>query len=203
MELKLIGNKLIFNRKLSILDQFVIDFIRVLEKCHVKYVVVSGYIAIVFGRSRNTEDIDIIVEKLGKRKFTKVWSTIIKSYECLNTLDLNSAYIDYLSEGSALRFSKKGKYIPNIEFKFADEPVSRMAIRTALCLILNGNCINISRLELQIAYKMYLGSDKDLEDAKFLFELFEDKLNNSKLYNFLKAFKIRKILIKRYLKVLK
>lgn len=39
-------------RELSMLDKFVIGFTRLLEKHGVRYVVVSGYVAIVFGRSR-------------------------------------------------------------------------------------------------------------------------------------------------------
>ena len=31
--------------------------------------------------------------------------------------------------------------------------------------------INISPIELQIAYKIYLGSDKDYEDARYLYLL--------------------------------
>ena len=37
--------------------------------------------------------------------------------------------------------------------------------------------IYISPIELQIAYKLYLGTDKDLEDAFFLYELFKEKID--------------------------
>jgi len=45
----------------NILDKFVIEFTNILEK-HAKYVVVSGFVAIVNGRVRGTEDVDLIVE---------------------------------------------------------------------------------------------------------------------------------------------
>ena len=47
----------------NILDEFCIKFCKVLEK-QCRYIVVSGFVAISSGRSRATEDIDIIIEKL-------------------------------------------------------------------------------------------------------------------------------------------
>jgi len=41
--------------------------------------------------------------------------------------------------------------------------------------------INISPLELQIAYKLYLASDKDISDAVFLYTLFKKALNREEL----------------------
>jgi uncharacterized protein (DUF1330 family) len=46
------GSTVVLERELSMLDKFVIGFTRLLEKHGVRYVVVSGYVAIVFGRSR-------------------------------------------------------------------------------------------------------------------------------------------------------
>ena len=43
---------------------------------------------------------------------------------------------------------------------------------------------------LQIPYKLFLGSEKDIEDARFLFKLFEDKLNIGLLKMFLINLKI-------------
>jgi len=63
----------------------------------------------------------------------------------------------------------------------------------------NGKTVYISPLELQIAYKMFLGSLKDMEDAKFLFELFEDRLDKKALLNFLKALKVKNRNVKEWL----
>ncbi len=41
--------------------------------------------------------------------------------------------------------------------------------------------LKIAPLELQIAYKLYLGNGKDLGDAVFLYELFKQVLENSEL----------------------
>jgi hypothetical protein len=200
VELTITGNKIIFNRELSLLDHFAIDFIKLLEKHQLNYVVVSGYVAIVFGRSRNTEDVDIIVEKPSQTIFSLLWNDIIKRYECINTSDPNDAYVEYLSQGCGIRFSKKGTIIPNIEFKFVHGNDDYMSMTQAQILVLNDNPLRISPLEMQIAYKMYLGSDKDFEDAKFLFDLLREHLDIGKLTTFITSFRIKNSLVKKYLK---
>lgn len=47
----------------NILDDICTKFCKVLEK-HCKYIVVSGFVAISSGRTRGTEDIDLIIERL-------------------------------------------------------------------------------------------------------------------------------------------
>ena len=59
MELKFSGNKIVFEKELNKLDKFVIDFTSILNKLDIRYVIVSGYVAILFGRNRSSEDIDI------------------------------------------------------------------------------------------------------------------------------------------------
>jgi len=43
-------------------------------------------------------------------------------------------------------------------------------------LVLNEFDINISTSELQIPFKLYLGSEKDYEDARYLYQEFKEKL---------------------------
>ena len=49
----------------------------------------------------------------------------------------------------------------------------------------------ISSLELQIPFKLYLGSEKDIEDAKYLYNLFKDKIDLILLKEFNQKFKIQ------------
>ena len=41
-------------------------FTRILDTCEAEYVIVSGYVAILTGRSRSTKDIDVILESLSE-----------------------------------------------------------------------------------------------------------------------------------------
>ncbi len=41
-------------------------------------------------------------------------------------------------------------------------------------------------MEVQIAYKLYLGSDKDIEDAVYLWEIFKDYIDKNRLNDFMR-----------------
>jgi len=165
----------------TLLDKFVVDFTRILQK-HAKYVIVSGYVSILFGRSRATEDIDILVEKMSKNKFYDFHSDLQKNSYWRVNIENKDKILRMLLDGLAVRFAKKQNIIPNIEFKFVKNNLEKNAIKTSLDVIILTGRIKISNLELQIAYKeKVLKSDKDLEDAKHLEMVFKDKINKELL----------------------
>jgi hypothetical protein len=55
-------------------------------------VVVYGYVAILFGRARATEDIDILVKDMDQESFEKFWREIHKSFWCLNAENSEDAF---------------------------------------------------------------------------------------------------------------
>lgn len=181
-------------KELNFLDKLVIDFSCILNTHKIKYVIVSGYISILFGRSRTSEDIDIIVENIDFEKFDKLWNDINNSgFECINAADAKDAYGKYLSNGSPIRFSRKNRFIPNIEFKFPKVDLDLWVLSERKEVILNGNKLFISPLELQIAFKLYLGSEKDIEDARYIYRLFEDKINIELLQEFNRKLKVESL----------
>ncbi len=199
MEIEFKEDKIIFNRELSLLDSFVLSFTEHLIKNNIKYVIISGYVAILFGRSRLSEDVDILVEHISFENFLKFWSEIEQSYECLNTGNSYEAYNDYLINHHALRIAKKGCFIPNIELKFVKNDLDRYSLENRKHVKLADRSLYLSPLELQIPYKLFLGSEKDIEDARFLFKLFKDNLNIVLLKMFLIKLKISDSHAKRYL----
>ncbi len=169
------------DRKLSELDKFVISFIRILEK-HANYVIISGYISILLGRSRATEDVDVYIKKIGFEEFSKLYREIDKAgFWCINAEDEKEVFA-YLSEGMAVRFARKGTAIPNFEVKFPKRSVDEDAFDDFVTVILPVGKIKISSLERQIAFKKYyLGSDKDEEDAVHIEELFRELIDYEKV----------------------
>jgi hypothetical protein len=184
MNITITGTKITFDKQQNRLDRFVIDFTSLLNKLPVRYVIVSGYVAILFGRSRTSEDVDFIVEKLEPKIFKKVWTTISRTFYCINTSNLNEAYGDYLCSGLSLRFAKKNTFIPNIEFKFPKIDLDRWTIQNRKKVIVNSHYFYVTPLELQIPFKLRLGSQKDIEDARHLFKLFEETLDMDLLEEF-------------------
>ncbi len=187
MNFDISANQIKINKELNELDSLVIDFIRILNKEKIGHVLVSGYISILFGRSRSSEDIDLISKKISRKKFTTLWKSLSKNFECITADNPKNAYENYLMKHSALRFSRKGTFIPNMEFKFPKMDLDNWVIENSKQVILNRKFhIRTSPIELQISYKLFLGSEKDIEDARYLYKLFEKTLDANLLKYFLK-----------------
>lgn len=163
------------------LDRFVFDFIDILKK-HIDYVIISGYVAILFGRSRATEDVDVFIKEMSKERFVSFYSELKeKGYWCLNG-ESDSGLYDYLVEGLSLRFADNGEVFPNFEVKFAKKRLDMEAFADALTVITELGSIKVSSLERQIAFKRhYLKSDKDIEDAEHIEKVFKEHIDYGKV----------------------
>ncbi len=154
------------DKELSELDRFTIEFVNTIKK-HTEYVIVSGYVSIILGRSRGSEDIDIIIPKMNEEKTKEMIEELLKKrFYCLNT---EKDHFEYLNDKVALRFAKEGTVIPNMEMKFAKNKIETIALKNKIRVKIKGKEIYISQLELQIAFKeQILKSPKDIEDAKHI-----------------------------------
>ena len=178
--------EIFLGRELNKLDEFVVDFIKPLKD----YVIVSGYVSILFGRSRATEDIDLLVPKMNRQDFEALWEKIdMNGFECINTSNPEEAF-EMLQE-HAIRFAKKGMAIPNIEFKAIKNDLDRYSFDKRVRVILKKGSVFISSLEMQIAYKLSLGSEKDIEDARHLYKLFEEKIDRKELFDLMNKLNVK------------
>jgi len=154
----------------NILDKFIEDFAQVLER-HCKYIVVSGFVAIAHGRTRATEDIDVIVERLSKEDFEKLFNDLIKSgFECMQSSDPIKVYSDYLNQDTSVRFTNRENFLPpEAELKFAKDELDNLQLNNRRKLPFTRLDIWFSSVESNIAFKEeFLKSDKDIEDARHL-----------------------------------
>lgn len=197
MEIERKGNTIrLKNKELNNLDRLVLEFISLID---FDYVIVSGYVAILFGRSRTTEDIDLFINPRSEEKFYSFCHSLEKhGFNLLNAADAKEAY-DLLKEGISLRVIKGKEVFPNFELKLMNSPLSKTSMSERINVVLDEGRLYMSPLELQIAYKLYLGSDKDFEDARHLYRFLRDYLDVDKLKYFLKEMKIRKGIIKEIL----
>lgn len=192
MEFEFDGETLKLNKVLSDLDNIVFDFIRLLEECGIKYVIISGYVAIFLGRTRTTEDIDIFIERIDFRKFGLFFDKLIKKkYWIINTDDKSDAF-DFLEKGLAIRIAEKGKAIPNFEIKFPKKDTDFLSLQSPMRVQVNNRTLFMSPLEIQIPFKLWLGTDKDIEDAIHIHELFKGKLNKDIMTNIAKQLGVEK-----------
>ena len=169
------------DKELNSIDEFVLDFVKIIQQ-HTPYVIISGYVSILLGRSRSTEDVDFFLPELSKEIWLKLHSALLeKGYWCMNTNDIEEAF-SYLSEGLAIRFAQKDEIAPNAELKFARTQLSKEALHDNITVITKKGKIIISSLERQIAFKrFYLKSYKDIEDATHIEEVMRDKINKDKV----------------------
>lgn len=76
------GNTIKLDKEINELDKFVLNFIKILQK-HADYVIVSGYVAILLGRDRGTDDIDIFIPKISKEKLAVFYDDLVgNGYWC-------------------------------------------------------------------------------------------------------------------------
>jgi hypothetical protein len=185
------GRVEIEGKTITALDKFVIGFVRLLEEHNIKYVIVSGYVAILFGRARGTEDIDILVERIDEPKFLSFYNSALENgYDFLNPEDANGLY-EMLCEKLGIRAAEKDTVIPNMEIKFVKDDFDRYAQSHRLEAVFKGENVYISPIELQIPYKLYLGSEKDIEDAIYLWDIFQGKLDVKLLERFMRELNVR------------
>ncbi len=178
MEIK--QGKIILEKELNNLDKFAIDFIKIL-KDHSDYVLISGYVSILFGRSRISEDIDMLIPKINFLKFVQLYESLVKIFWCINGDDKKELF-DMLESGHSIRFARKNKAIPNIELKFAKKFLDKLSVDKKIEVVLGKNILYVSSIELQIAYKeKVLKSPKDMEDALHLREVFKGKIEKEKI----------------------
>jgi len=194
--------EVVLNKELNNLDRFVISFCKLLDN----YVVVSGYVSIIFGRSKATENIDLLIPKMDFENFKKLWDKVHKNgFECITNSNASDAF-DMLKK-HAIRFAVRGMPTPNIEFKIIKTDLDKYSFENKIKVKMEKEILFISPLEMQIAYKLFLAADgtdkelmpdKDIEDARHLYKIFEDKINKEEFLTIVNKLNVKKRL--RFLK---
>ena len=166
----------------TILDKFAEDFCNIINK-YCKYIVVSGFVAISHGRSRGTEDIDMIIEKIPQERFIQIHNELVENgFECVQSDNPKNVYNEYLSKGDNVRYVKKGEFVPEMDIKFAKDELDEYQLETRKKLPFTGLNLYFSSIEMNIAFKEeLLKSKKDLEDAKHLRIIYKEELDEKEI----------------------
>ncbi len=171
-------------KNINILNQFCTKFCDILEK-HTKYIIVSGFVAIASGRVRGTEDIDIIIPRINKEQFTKLHQELVeKGFTCMQSDKADEIFNEYLTQKASVRYTLKDQPLPEIELKFAKDELDDYQFKTRQKLELTGLDIWFSSINMNIAFKEeLLKSQKDLEDAKHLRQVFVEQVDEQEINN--------------------
>ncbi len=173
---------LIINRELTELDLFVKKFITILEK-YSDYLIVSGFVSISTGRTRATEDVDILIPFPTKGVFERLFKELIKNnFWCYQGDSLEEVW-DYVKDMQNIRFAKIGQMFPNMEVVFINESkrAKYYEFTHPQKIKIKNFEFKIPPLEFEILYKeLILAGKKDKEDAQHLRVLFKEILNENK-----------------------
>lgn len=190
MEYEFKNNTLKFSRILSDLDKFVLKFVNILNKQKIKYVMCNNISAYFFGIAEINENVDMYVEKFDSQKFKELSKTLEKSGFWFINSDDGEELFGMLQDNLSVRIAEKDKVIPNIEMKFPKKDTDFLSLNQPLQVELNKNILFTSPLELQVAYKFLLGSEKDIEDAVYIYNTFKEILNRKSMMELMKKLKV-------------
>jgi len=127
-------------------------------------------------------------------KLNKKWLPLIFYFQ--STSQVKALFLDLLIlrfYGDRTRFFKYkepvyvfsnfsvGSYRLYFEIKFPKNELERLALHNRVRIRKGKISMYFSPIELQIAYKLWLGSDKDVLDAAYLYNLFKDALDVNEL----------------------
>ena len=178
--IELRNRTLIVEREPNRLDELAIAFSEVLERFGIEHVYVAGYVSILAGRARSTEDVDVLIERIDEETATRLAETLAEEGFWGPAMPLASLY-EMLDNDDNIWVAPDGQITPHLEVKFARDEFDRASLDGAMTARIGGETIPIGPLELQIAYKLYLGARTDIEDAVHLYTLLEASLSVSRL----------------------
>jgi hypothetical protein len=178
--IELRNGTLVVEREPNQLDELAIEFSEILDQFDIKHVYIAGYVAILAGRARSTEDIDILIEQIDEETADELAETLDENGFWGPAMPLSSMY-EMLDNGDNIWVAPEDQITPHLEVKFARDEFDRASLENSITARIGGEAIPIGPLELQIAYKLHLRARKDIEDAVHLHTLFEESLSVPRL----------------------
>jgi len=178
--IELVDGTLVVGREPNELDELAMDCSALLDELDVAHVFVSGYVAILAGRSRSTEDIDVLVERLDDDDAGRLVDALTERGFWGPAMPL-SALGEMPAAGDPIWIAPDGDVSPHLEVTVVDDRFDRASLEGAISAVIDDATLPIGPLELQIAYKLYLGAQRDFEDAVHLYTLFGETLSGARL----------------------
>ena len=180
--IELRGGTLEVGREPNRLDELALAFSPILDRFDVEHVYVAGYVSILAGRARSTEDVDVLVERFDEGTADDLAAALDDEGFWGPAMPLASLY-EVLDAGDTIWVAPDDRITPHLDVKFVRDEFDRASLENATTAWIGNEeiPIPIGPLELQIAYKLHLGARTDVEDAVHLYTLFEKSLSVARL----------------------
>ena len=112
--IELVDDELVVGRAPNELDTLAISFTRILDDLNIGHVYVAGYLAILTGRSRSTEDIDVLLEPLDEAESDRLAERLEREGMWRPAMPLDDLHM-MLSGGDNTWVAPDEQVIPHIE----------------------------------------------------------------------------------------
>jgi len=174
--IELRDDTVVVDREPNDLDDLAIHFSTILDDHGIDHVFISGYVAILTGRARATEDIDVLLEETPSETIDQLVATL-EEHDLWGPAMPLDAMNEMLEDN--IWIARDGELIPHLEAKYVSDEYDRASLENRITAKLTpvNATLPIGPLELQIAYKLHLDTPKDFEDAVHLYSLFEETLS--------------------------
>lgn len=171
---------LVVDREPNDLDELAIQFSTILDDVGINHVFISGYVAILTGRARATEDIDVLIERTSADTIDRLVSELTDAGLWGPAMPLDS--MDEMLDDN-IWVARDGEMVPHLEVKYGSDEYDRSSLKNRITAKLTSvdAALPVGPLELQIAYKLHLDTPKDFEDAIHFYSLFEESLSTPRL----------------------
>lgn len=171
---------LVVDREPNDLDELAIQFSTILDDVGINHVFISGYVAILTGRARATEDIDVLIERTSADTIDRLVSELTDAGLWGPAMPLDS--MDEMLDDN-IWVARDGEMVPRLEVKYGSDEYDRSSLKNRITAKLTSvdAALPVRPLELQIAYKLHLDTPKDFEDAIHFYSLFEESLSTPRL----------------------
>ena len=176
------NDTIVIHRELTGLDLFVKDFLNILKK-HSDYLVVSGFVSISTGRTRGTEDVDVISPVMEKDKFLSLFKDLQNNGFWCYQSDMAGIAYSYIKDMQSIRFARVNEMFPNIEFIPFDKKkrVKSFEFSHPQKIKIKDFEFKIPPIEFEILYKeIILAGKKDIADALHLRTFFSELIKKEK-----------------------
>lgn len=178
--IELRDGELVVGREPNDLDDLASRFTAILDDEGIEHAYVSGYVAVLTGRSRATEDIDVLLEPLDADRVDALAARLADAGLWGPAMPLDSM-AEMLAGGDPVWVARDGEMVPHVEVKFVRDEFDRASLENAITAHVGDATLPVGPLELQVAYKLYLGTRTDFEDAVHIHALFEETLRDREL----------------------
>lgn len=176
---------LVIDRKLTEFDRRAFAFLDLLDEVGIDYLVVSGYFLLLTGRQRMTEDVDLILSLQTTDRLDELATRLAEEGYVANPPPLDRLS-EFIEEGH-VGVHAEGTRVPTFDLSLGDTAIERDAFADSLSVDVDGQTLQVTPVEQQIAYKLsmlYDPSDHtamDFLDALHLYRVFEDHIDMDSL----------------------